>query len=77
MKLYQATIECANSCYVETVLVVANDMEQADEVLCVNQKRKVTYKKKLKELQIDMTKPSVIEHVGFGENESDFHSLED
>jgi len=72
MKLFQATIIANNSCYLETVLVVAENEEDADKLLCAQQKRKVKYTKKLKELDIDMTKPQVIEYVGWGHTESNY-----
>ena len=72
MKLFQATIVSKNSCYVHTLLVVAENEEKAHDLLCENQgNRFIQYTKKLKQLDIDMTKPQVIEYVGFGENESD------
>lgn len=70
-KLYQATIECSNSCYIETLLIVAKSKDEAHKQLCEHEKRTVRYKRELKELDIDMTKPNVIPYVGFGENESD------
>jgi len=72
MKLYQATIECSNSCYIETLLIIAENEENADKQLCEHKKRKVKYKRKLKELEIDFSKPNVIPSVGFGENESNY-----
>ena len=73
MKLYQATIVSKNSCYVHTLLVVAENEEMAHDQLCENQGSKhIKYTKKLKELDIDMTKPQVIEYVGFGCSESDY-----
>jgi len=73
MKLYQATIVSKNSCYVHTLLIVAENKEKAHEQLCENQKKRhIWYTKKLKELDIDMNKPQVIEYVGFGHSESDF-----
>jgi len=72
MKLYQATIIASNSCYVHTLLIVAENEEMAHKQLCENQDNKfIKYTKKLKQLDIDMTKPQVIEYVGFGECEND------
>ncbi len=72
MKLYQATIVSKNSCYVHTLLIVAENEELAHNQICENQGSKfIKYTKKLKELDIDMTKPQVIEYVGFGCSESD------
>lgn len=70
LNTYKATVVANNSCYVETVLVIAENEEQANDILCVHEKRKVQYKSKLKEIIIDKTKPNVIGMVGFGENES-------
>ena len=72
MKLFQATIISGNSCYLETVLVVAEDKEKAHSLLCENKKRKVKYTQKLKELEIDFTKPAVIEYVGWGHSDNDY-----
>ena len=71
MKLYQATIISQNSCYVHTLLIVAENKEAAHEQLFKQQGREIEYTKKLKELDIDMTKSCVIEYVGFGESECD------
>lgn len=73
MKVFQATIVSGNSCYVHTVLVIAENEERADKLLCEQQKRKVQYTHKLKELNIDMTKEGVIEYVGWGEADNDNH----
>jgi len=73
MKLFQATIISANSCYVHTLLVVAEDEKKAHDQLCEQQKREVKYTHKLKELNIDMTKPNVIEYVGWGCSDDDNH----
>jgi hypothetical protein len=70
MKVFQATIESNNSCYVETVLVVAENEKQADVILCKHEKRKVKYTQKLMKVKISLTKPHVIPMVGWGENES-------
>lgn len=77
MKIFKATIVSGNSCYIETVLVVAEDKEKAHTQLCEHEKRKVKYTKPLTELEIDMNKPSVIGYVGFGSSESDFNSFDD
>lgn len=70
MKIYQTTIECLNSCYIETFLIVATNEEEAHKLLCEYEKRNVEYNGKLKELNIDMTKPNVIPMVGFGRSDS-------
>ena len=71
MKIYQATIESNNSCYLHTLLIVAENEEMAHKQLCEQQKRQVKYTKKLKELYIDFKKPTVIEYVGWGYSDSD------
>lgn len=72
MKLFQATIIASNSCYLETVLVVAEDKEKAHSLLCEKEKRKVKYTQKLKELDIDFTKPTVVGFVGWGHSDNDY-----
>ena len=73
MKVFKATIVSGNSCYIETVLVIAEDKEKAHDQLCEHEKRKVQYTKRLEEINIDMTKPNVIGFVGFGCSDSDNH----
>lgn len=72
MKLYKATLETVpNNCYVETVIVVANNKKEAHQLLVKkNGQWGVKYTEELKELKIDMSKKQVIE-VGFGHGESD------
>jgi len=73
MKLFKATIVSGNSCYIETVLIVAENEKLAHELLTEKKKRKIEYKSSgLKELNVDFTKPNVVEMVGFGENESNY-----
>ncbi len=67
MKTYQATITCNNSAYIETVLVIAEDKNQANMILCLYANRKVEYKRPLKEIKIHMESPHVIPNVGFGQ----------
>ena len=71
MKIYQATIVANNSVYVETLLIVAENEELAHKQLCDKQKRQVKYTQKLKELDINMKKPNVIEYVGWGHRDTD------
>lgn len=71
MKMFTATIVSNNSCYLHTLLVVAEDKEKAHDQLCEQQKRKVQYTQPLKELDIDWNKPTVIEYVGWGHSDSD------
>jgi len=71
MKLFKATIVANNSCYLHTLLIVAENEATAHEMLCEYQGYKVKYTQKLMELDIDMTKPQVLEYVGWGHSESD------
>lgn len=73
MKIFKATIEASNSCYVQTVLVIAENKKLAHDQLCKKEKRQVIYKSDLQEIQIDTNNPNVIE-IGFGENDSDYSS---
>ncbi len=72
MKLFQATIECSNSCYVETLLITAKDKKEAHKLLCEHKKREVRYTLELKNLVLNMEKATVIPMVGFGENASNY-----
>lgn len=72
MKVFTATIVSGNSCYLHTLIVVAESKEKAHEQLCEQQKRKVKYTKSLKELKIDFSKPTVIEYVGWGNSDNDY-----
>ena len=76
MKLYQATIVTNNSCYIETLLIVANDEKEAHDILCTHKKRKVQYTEKIKELVLDMTKSNVIPYVGWGSNDDSDSGLD-
>ena len=74
MKIFKATIVASNSCYLHTLIIVAEDKEKAHNQLCEQQKRTVKYTQPMKELTIDLDKPSVIEYVGWGHKESDYCS---
>lgn len=73
MKLYQATLETVpNNCYVETVLVVAENEEDAhNQLIKKNGQWGVTYTQPLKEIKIDISKPNLI-RVGRGHGERDY-----
>jgi hypothetical protein len=73
MKLFQATLETVpNNCYMETVLVIAENKDDAHKQLVEkNGQWGVAYTKQLKEIEIDMTKPNVIK-VDWGHGESDY-----
>jgi len=71
MKTFKCTIEANNSCYVQTLLAIAEDEQSAHELICKEEKRtNIKYKDKLKEITIDTQKPIVIQ-IGFGENDHD------
>lgn len=72
-KIFKATIICSNSCYTETVLVIAKNEIQAHGLLCSCKEREVEYKNELKEIIINIDSPSVISNVGFGENDHDWN----
>lgn len=74
MKIFTATIVSNNGCYLHTLLVVAEDKKKAHDQLCEQQKRKVKYTEQLKEVDIDLNKPTVIEYVGWGHTSSDYGS---
>lgn len=72
MKIYQCTIVSQNSCYLHTLLVIAQDEASAHKQLCEHQKMTVEYTRPLKEIKIDLTTPKVIDYVGWGHNDSDY-----
>jgi hypothetical protein len=72
MKIFKCTIESNNSCYVETLLVVAEAVEQADSLVKENQKNKwVKYTQPLTEIKIDLSKPQVVNYFGWGSSDND------
>ena len=73
MKLFQCTIVSQNSCYVQTLLVVAEDKIEADKLIKENQKtfHNLKYTQPLKEITINMDIPNVINYVGWGHNDND------
>lgn len=71
LKIYTATIVANNSCYLETVLVVAESKEKAHDQLCEKKRREVKYTQSLKELDIDFKTPTVIEYAGWGNSDDD------
>ena len=72
MKLFKATLETVpNNCYIETVIIIAESKKEAHELLVKkNGQWGVTYKEKLEELKIDLSKEQVI-RVGWGHGEND------
>lgn len=82
MKLFKATIESINSCYVKTLLVTAASKHDAHNLIVESKKGKYTqnprvvYKSELKEININLEMPGILE-VGFSSNDSDFGSLDD
>jgi diphthamide synthase subunit DPH2 len=83
MKLFKCTVEVyPNNCYVETLLIVADNKQDAHEQI-VNSRREqdkgsgrinptyeIKYTEDLKEIKIDLTKKGIME-VGFGEADDD------
>jgi len=86
MKLFQCTIETyPNNCYVETLLIIADDKEDAEQQIIakrryqdrnsgrIDPKYHIVYTSPMKEIQIDLSKKAILE-VGFGHGESDYGS---
>jgi hypothetical protein len=78
LKLFKCTIVCTgNSCYVETLLVVAENKEDAHQQIVDSKKDKynknpnIKYTQKLQEFNLDLSKKKVVE-VGFAHNERDY-----
>ena len=78
MKLFKCTIETyPNNCYVETLLIVANDEKDAEEQIIakrryqdrnsgrIDPKYYIKYTSPMREIKIDLTKRGILE-VGFG-----------
>jgi hypothetical protein len=72
MKLFKCTVETyPNNCYVETLLIVADDAKDAEEQIKdsrrgeYNKNPEIKYIQQLKELEIDLSKKGILE-VGFG-----------
>lgn len=75
MKIFTATVEGYNTCYVETLIIIANTTKEAHILLCDHLKREVVYTRSLKEITIDTTIANVIGYIGFGHNDkSNRHS---
>ena len=72
MKLFKCTIECDNTCYVETFLIIAIDKKRANLLLTKHEKREITYTQPLQEIEINLNKEKVIPMIGFGESNSDY-----
>lgn len=75
MKVFKTTIEASNSCYVQTLLVIAETKEDAHNLIKdslrdkYNENPRVPYKTQLTEIDIDLSKPGIMQ-VGFGSNNS-------
>jgi hypothetical protein len=78
MKLFKCTVETfPNNCYVETLLIVADDEKDAEEQIKdkrrnqdkgsgrINPRYDIKYTSPLREIKIDLTKRGILE-VGFG-----------
>ena len=82
MKLFKCTIEANNSCYVETLLIVADNEKDAENQIKdsrrnqdkgsgrINPTYEIKFTQPLKELKIDLNKKGIIE-VGFGCSDDD------
>ena len=83
MKLFKCTVETyPNNCYVETLLIVANDEKDAEEQIKDKRRNQdkgsgridpqyyIKYTSPLKEIKIDLTKRGLLE-VGFGHGDND------
>lgn len=77
MKIFQATVISKNPCYLHTVLVIEKNKNLAHIALCKQLGRVVTYTQELKELNIDLNTPSVIEQVGWGRSDSNYRLSDD
>jgi hypothetical protein len=78
LKLFKCTVECKNNgCYVETLLIVAENESDAHNQLVESRRDKYTekphikYTCKLERVSIDLTKKGITK-VGFGESERDY-----
>jgi len=78
MKLFKCTIETyPNNCYVETLLIVADDEKDAEEQIIakrqyqdrnsgrIDPKYYINYTSPMREIKIDLNKRGILE-VGFG-----------
>ena len=83
MKLFKCTVETyPNSCYVETLLIVADNEKDAENQIKdsrrdqdkgsgrINPTYEIKFTQPLKELKIDLNKKGIIE-VGFGCSDDD------
>ena len=83
MKLFNCTVEAyPNNCYVETLLIVADDKKDAETHIKdrrrnrdkgsgrLNPNYEIKYTQQLKELKIDLNKRGILE-VGFGNADDD------
>lgn len=72
LKAFKCTIEAGNPCYVETLLVIGKDKENAHKQVMENKgSNNVVYKHKLEEIEIDLTTPKVFNYFGWGHNDND------
>lgn len=79
MKIFKTTIVSNNSCYVKTLLIIAEDKDAAHQMIVDSKKDKynqnptVQYKSPLTEISINDAKAGILE-VGFASNDSDYES---
>lgn len=77
MKLYKCTVETyPNNCYVETLLIVADDKQDALQQIKdsrrdkYNEDPRIVFTQNLEELKIDTNKKGIL-NVGHGHGDSD------
>jgi hypothetical protein len=84
LKLFKCTVETyPNNCYVETLLIVAEDERDAEEQIKAKRRDKdkgsgrinpqyyIKFTSPLREIKIDLDKKGILE-VGHGHGESDY-----
>jgi len=86
MKLFKGTVECyPNNCYVETLLIVADSKEDAEEQIKekrrkedkgsgrINPTYEIKFTSPLEELKINLNKRGILEvGLGCGDNDNSF-----
>jgi soluble cytochrome b562 len=80
MKLFKCTVETyPNNCYVETLLIVANNEKDAENQIKdsrrdkYNKNPEIVYTGGLKEIKIDLNKKSILQvGHGSGDNDNDY-----
>ena len=76
MKIFKCTVESSNGCSSKTLLVIANDKEDAHNQIVESKKTKynqtptIKYLSSLEELKLNLSEKAIIE-VGFGYTDDD------